>query len=138
MKPAPDDIPPAPEDDTHFVAFLKEVAHTSGEPPPPQVLEWRTEILAAATRSTETESQSAFERGSVVPLVPFTLRLAWAALWITAAGFHLITPEPPINTPPVRRPSAASFQQLTRNGQSLRTITPLVRFHALKRELQLR
>ncbi len=136
MKPAPDNTPPDPEDDTHFVAFLKEVARTSGEPPPPQVLEWHTEILTAATRSTATESKSASERGSVVTLVPFTLRLAWAALWITAAAFHFITPEPPINTPPVRRPSAASFQQLTRNGQSLRTITPLVRFHALHRELQ--
>jgi hypothetical protein len=138
MKTAPETIPPDPDDEARFVAFLKESARTTNPTPCSQITEWKVEILATALKAASVPMEKRSERRALVTLVPFPLRIAWAALWITAAGFHCVTPESPIRTPPVRRPTAAAFQQLTKNGQSLRTITPLVRFHTLKRELQLR
>ncbi len=138
MNTAPETFPPDPEDASRFVDFLKESAHTAHVPPPRQVAEWKLEILATAMRAADSVSEKSIGNHSPSTLVPIPLRIAWAALWITAAGLQVITPDSPINTPPVRRPSAATFQQLCRNCQSLRTITPLVRFHTLKRELQLR
>lgn len=138
MKTAPETTPPDPDDEARFIAFLKESAHTNAETPPSQITDWKAEILAAAIASAAIESRESRHRQSQIKLAPFPLRMAWAALWITAAAFHLITPEPPMSAPPVRRPTAATFQQLSRNGQNLRTMTPLVRFHTLKRELQLR
>jgi hypothetical protein len=138
MNTPPETFPPEPDDEARFVAFLRESANATDSPPEQQVAEWKSEILAAALESQSIDSGKRTDRPSPLRLVPFPLRVAWAALWITAAGFHFITPEPLMSTPPVRRPTAATFQQLNRSGQSLRTITPLVRFHTLKRELQLR
>jgi hypothetical protein len=138
MNTPPETLPCDPEEDARFVAFLKESANATDSPTEKQVAKWKSEILGAALESQSLNSEKRTERSSTSTFAPFPLRIAWAALWVTAAGFHFITPEPLMTTPPVRRPTAATFQQLTRNGQSLRTITPLVRFHTLKRELQLR
>jgi hypothetical protein len=138
MKTAPETIPPDPDDEVHFIAFLKESARTTSETPCSLITEWKAEILTTALMATSVPREKKSEGRAPLNLVPFPLRIAWAALWITAAGFHFVTPESPLSTPPVRRPTAAALQQLTKNGQSLRTITPMVRFHTLKRELPLR
>jgi hypothetical protein len=138
MKSTPTDHSPDPQDEAALLSFIKGSAREASATPPPQILHWKTEILANARSTPVCQPLPTPLKRLLITFAPVPLRFAWAALWITAAAFHWITPEPPISAPPVRRPTAAAFQQLAKAGQNPRTLSPTVQFHSLKRELQLR
>ena len=138
MRSAPTDHPPEPPDEAALMAFISRSTRETMTEPPPQIALWKQGILDTARASARHAASRPDRERILVAFAPKPLRLAWAALWITAASLHLLTPEPRVNAPLVRRPTEATFRHLARTGQSIQTLSPIVQFHSLKRELQFR